>query len=383
MLHDLGGQEVIEFPGNFYFPESKLLLSTYVDDLTLSGPADQHQKFSEKLTSLVDVEPPEPIYRVLGRNHSIVDLAFHKVDDGSRRVPHMIFDMYDYALQTVDLYKSLTGIDKVKHAATPFVLEGSISSQDEEVRGELAPNACRILMKALWLGRLARPDIVKPINDLATKVQCWSRAEDKKLLRLAQYIAAIPHYRLAGTVNDAPEELELQLYVDADFAGEKSDARSTSGGFLVLRGDATFFPLAWVSKRQTSTSRSTTESEVISLAYSLYQEGLPSLQLWELLLQRSVKLRVMEDNQATILVVKKGYSPKLRHVSRTHKVNLSCLSEVFAEGGTTIEYVDTKYQAADIFTKALPPQKWGAALSLLGMRTELPCELSTLKKSKG
>ena len=63
-----GGQEVIEFPGNFYFPESKLLLSTYVDDLTLAGPADQHQKFWEKLTSLVDVEPPEPIYRVLGRN---------------------------------------------------------------------------------------------------------------------------------------------------------------------------------------------------------------------------------------------------------------------------------------------------------------------------
>ena len=193
VLHNLGGQEVIEFPGNFYFPESKLLLSTYVDDLTLAGPADQRQKFWEKLTSLVDVEPPEPIYRVLGRSHSIVDLAFHKVEDGSatlgedsepphKKVPHMVFDMYDYALQTVDLYKSITGLEKVKHAATPFVVEGSISSQDEQARGELAPNACGILMKALWLGRLSRPDIVKPINDLATKVQNWSRADDKRLL---------------------------------------------------------------------------------------------------------------------------------------------------------------------------------------------------------
>ena len=74
----------------------------------------------------------------------------------------------------------------------------------------------------------------------------------------------------------------------------------------MLRGPTSFFPLAWVSKRQTSTSRSTTESEIISLAYSLYQEGIPSLQLWELLLQHSVKLRVMEDNQATIFVVNKG-----------------------------------------------------------------------------
>ena len=237
-------------------------------------------------------------------------------------------------------------------------------------------------MKALWLGRLARPDIVKPINDLATKVQSWTRGEDKKLLRLIQYIHATPHYRLAGSINDKEEDLELQLYVDADFAGDKENARSTSGGFLVLRGPTSFFPLAWVSKRQTSTSRSTTESEVISLAYSLYQEGIPSLQLWELLLQRSVKLRVMEDNQATILVVKKGYSPKLRHITRTHKINLSCLSEVFAEGDVTIEYVDTKDQAADIFTKALPPQKWGAALNLLGMRADFPEDLSTLASSK-
>ena len=32
-----------------------------------------------------------------------------------------------------------------------------------------------------------------------------------------------------------------------------------------------------------------------------------------------LKLVIHEDNQAAILVVKKGYSPKLRHISRTHK----------------------------------------------------------------
>ena len=132
--------------------------------------------------------------------------------------------------------------------------------------------------KALWLGRLARPDIIKPINDLATKVQSWSRGNDKKVLRLIQYIASTPHYRLVGTIQDKHEDLELRLFVDADFAGDKSTARSTSGGFLALSGPSSFFPLAWISKRQTSTSRSTTESEVVSLAHSLYQEGLPVLQ---------------------------------------------------------------------------------------------------------
>ena len=209
------------------------------------------------------------------------------------------------------MYKSITGVSKLKHAATPFPPEGSITTEkEEETKGELAPNACKILMKALVLGRLARPDTIKPISDLATKVQSWSKGDDKQVLRQIQYIASTPHYRLVGTIQDKPEDLELRLFVDADFAGDKSTARSTSGGFLALSGPSSFFPLAWISKRQTSTSRSTAEaeSEVVSPAHLLYQEGLPALQLWKLLLARSVTLRVHEDNQATILVVKKGYN---------------------------------------------------------------------------
>lgn len=205
-------------------------------------------------------------------------------------------------------------------------------------------------MKALWLGRLARPDIIKPINDLATKVQAWTRVEDKKVLRLIQYIDAAKHYRLTGHINDESSQLYLSLYADADFAGEKEGARSTSGGYLVLKGPNSHFPLAWLSKRQTSTSRSTTESEVISLAHSVFTEGIPALGLWEVLLQRTVELQVHEDNQATILVVRKGFSPELRHISRTHKVNLG-------ERNIDLRYVDTNEQAADIFTKALPPHK--------------------------
>ena len=84
----------------------------------------------------------------------------------------------------------------------------------------------------------------------------------------------------------------------------------------------------------------------------------------------------MEDNQAMILVVRKGYSPKLRHITRTHKVNLSGLSEVFRDDSATVEYCQTDMQAADIFTKSFAPQEWGAALRLLGIRVDLPHEPS-------
>jgi hypothetical protein len=40
--------------------------------------------------------------------------------------------------QTVDLYKSITNTTSLKHAATPFVPDGSVSIDDEEAKGELA-----------------------------------------------------------------------------------------------------------------------------------------------------------------------------------------------------------------------------------------------------
>ena len=90
-------------------------------------------------------------------------------------------------------------------------------------------------------------------------------------------------------------------------------------------------------------------------------------QLWTLLLGRDVLLDIRQDNQATIAVVEKGYSPKLRHISRTHKVDLGSIKEVLDTDLVNIAYVDTTLQAADIFTKALAPAKWENALALLGL----------------
>ena len=104
-------------------------------------------------------------------------------------------------------------------------------------------------------GSLVRAQIIKPINDLATKVQSWSKAEDKKVLRLIEYIDATKHYLRIGYINGEPANLYLSLLQTADFAGEKEGARSTSGGYLVLKGPKSHFPWAWLSKRQTSTPR--------------------------------------------------------------------------------------------------------------------------------
>ncbi|CAE7856329.1 unnamed protein product [Symbiodinium microadriaticum] len=111
-------------------------------------------------------------------------------------------------------------------------------------------------------------------------------------------------------------------------------------------------------------------------------EALPALQLWQTILDYPIELVIHEDNQATILVAKKGYSPKLRHIACTHKVNLGSIAEVLDEDDVKLHYVETNSQAADIFTKALAPQKWDNALRLLGMRQKLPEVLVDVRQLK-
>ena len=83
-------------------------------------------------------------------------------------------------------------------------------------------------------------------------------------------------------VNTA-KKCRLRLVQDSDFAGDLEDPKSTSGGTLCIFGSHTFVPIRWMCKKQTSVSHSSTESEIISLDAGLRMDGIPSLDLWDLI----------------------------------------------------------------------------------------------------
>ena len=152
---------------------------------------------------------------------------------------------------------------------------------------------------------------------------------------------------------------EIGLYTDADFAGCKETARSTSGLWVVLRGKGWEFPLEWGSKRQSCVSHSTPEAELISLAKGLREAGLPLSTLLEAMFQKESVLVVAEqDNSATIQIVKKGRSPALRHLAETHRVSLAWVSEVCSREGIRLQHCPTLLQLADGFTKVLDRLKF-------------------------
>ena len=96
--------------------------------------------------------------------------------------------------------------------------------------------------------------------------------------RLISYIHHTCEYKQYCHVGNTAKQCRLRLFQDSDFAGDL-----TSGGTLCVFGSHTFVPISWMCKKQTSLSHSSTESEIISLDAGLSLDGIPALDVWDLI----------------------------------------------------------------------------------------------------
>jgi hypothetical protein len=181
------------------------------------------------------------------------------------------------------------------------------------------------------------------------------------------YINGSLEIKLNAWIGNPPSDWEFVVYSDADFASDKITSKSTSGIFACIRASHTFFPLTATSKRQTCVSHSTPEAEIVAADHAVRTVGLPGLELWETLLKRKMSLSFKEDNEATIRIINTGKSPALRHIGRTHRVDLAFLHENKIKGEMDLQYCPTEYMCADVFTKHfLNMAKWEYAVTLIG-----------------
>ena len=83
-------------------------------------------------------------------------------------------------------------------------------------------------------------------------------------------------------VGNTAQQCRLGLFQDSDFARDLEDSKSTSEGILCILGSHTFVTIGWMCKKQTSISHSSTEAEIIFLDAGLRMDGIPALDLWNL-----------------------------------------------------------------------------------------------------
>ena len=296
--------------------------------------------------------------------------------------------------------------------STPCIDDHHFKEEEAKSVGELSNTCSQIVMKCLYLARIGRPDILWSVNKLARAITKWIKACDKRLNRLISNIHHTSEYKHYCHVGNTAKQRRLGLFQDSDFAGDLEDSKSTSGGTLCIFGSHTLVPIIWMCKKQTSVSHSSTESEIISLDTGLRLDGLPALELWDLIVSvigdtshvsdragqpvngknksfnnnddvhdidlvpsnvqsasREAFLYVFEDNEAVIKMIMKGRSPTMRHVSRTHRVALDWLFDrINLDPKIQIKYIDTKNQLADILTKVnFTRDEWNHLLTLFNI----------------
>ncbi len=218
---------------------------------------------------------------------------------------------------------------KLQKADTPYTAEDTAGDSDEPA-GLLSGVCASHLMRLLYAARVARPDIQTAIVRLAKYITKWKARHDRCLQRLFSYVNGSLGLRLTGSMPvGGAANARLLIWPDADLAGDKGSSKATGGFWVELECGEHRWPLAWQSKRQTSTAISTAESETISMQRCLHKEGLPLQEFLSSMLSVDLPLHVWEDNSQCISAVTNGYSPNLRHLARVQRTCIGALHEVF------------------------------------------------------
>ena len=165
-----------------------------------------------------------------------------------------------------------------------------LNEEELGVVGVMSQVCSQIVLKCLYLARVGRLDILWSVNELARSITKWTKACDKRLNRLILYIHHTCQYKQYCHVGNTAKQCSRGLFQDRDFAGHFEDSKSTSGGTLCVSGSHTLVPISWMCKKQTAVSHSSTESEIISLDTGLRLDGIPAVDLWDLIVLKCLYL---------------------------------------------------------------------------------------------
>ena len=348
---------------------SNIVFIVYVDDLVMVGGKDLVGVIKQ-LRQNITMDDPTDLQKYLGCVHEI-----HRKRYGGERVTSVVFNMTKYVQAALDQYAEFSSQPLTK-AASPH----APSLADEEIEkmlaepGVLAPHAASLVMKLMYAARMACPHISTIVSKLASRVTRWTKHDDRRLHRVYCFLKTHGDLTLKGSLSTEDyQHFTLVAWPDADYCGDILDAKSTSGFHMEIQGGAgRRLPIAWGSKKQSGTARSTPEAELLSLDKVLATELIPAQELLQEVLRKPVNAILKEDNAACIVAVQKGYSPTMRHMRRQHKVSISHLHETIEynpqdgiHGRIQVEKASSEEHRGDLYTKELDVAKYVNALRVI------------------
>ena len=115
-----------------------------------------------------------------------------------------------------------------------------------------------LLGSLLWVARFSRPDILHAVTFMARFNTSYTAEHFTALQHILRYLKKTKHYKyVMSTGGYDVKKLVLTGYSDSDWASDREDRKSTTGGSIFLNGCL----IDSICKRQTAVSLSSTEAE--------------------------------------------------------------------------------------------------------------------------
>ncbi|GJR83523.1 retrovirus-related pol polyprotein from transposon TNT 1-94 [Tanacetum coccineum] len=333
------------------YGEDILLVQIYVDDIIFGST---NPKFSKRFEKLMHGRFEMSL---MGEMKFFLGLQIHQS-------PRGIF--INQAKYTLEILKK-HGMEKGQSIGTPMATKPKL---DADLSGEPVDQTdYRSKIGSLMYLTSSRPDIVQAVCYCARYQARPTEKHLKEVKRIFRYLRGTIHM---GLWYPKGSGFELTAFSDADHARCIDTRKSTSRGIQFL-GDKL---VSWMSKKQNCTAMSSAEAEYVALSASCAQVMWMRTQLQDYGFNYN-KIPLYCDSQSAIAI---SCNP-VQH-SRTKHIHTRYhfIKEQVENGIIELYFVRTEYQLADMFTKALPEERFQYLVRRIGMRCLTPAELEVLTK---
>lgn len=220
------------------------------------------------------------------------------------------------------------------------------------------PKKYRRLVGRLVYLSITRPELCYTIHLLSQFMQQPREAHWTAALRVVRYLKGCPGQ---GILFRADSNLELSIYVDADWSSCPESRRSLSA-YVVFLGTS---PIDWKTKKQDTVSMSSAEAEYRAMGQAVKEIKWINPLLEDLGVKVAKPIRFFCDSKAAIhIAANPVFHERTKHLERDcHSVR-----DAVKAGLISTIHVKSKDQIADLLTKALGRPQFESLSSKLGVQ---------------
>ncbi|KAK8921057.1 hypothetical protein KSP39_PZI020242 [Platanthera zijinensis] len=193
---------------------------------------------------------------------------------------------------TLDLLEE-TGMLGCAPVDTPIEANHKI---DADASGEKVDTSKyqRLVGRLIYLSH-TRPDITYAVGVLSRHMHSPSVRHQQAVFRVLRYLKKAPG---RGVLFKNGKSLEVEVFTDADWAGNQDDRKSTTGYCTFVGGNL----VSWRSKKQNVVARSSAEAEYKAMAQGVCERLWLRTLLRDIGLQGNNPIMIYCDNKAAISI---------------------------------------------------------------------------------